>query len=75
MSIFDKFNEKKKQLMEMKQRGIKRTEQMRAEKLRKRMKLAKPGTIRYGLLYKQHPMDLMGDVWKNRKSKRAEDEK
>ena len=55
------------------QRGKEVTEQIRAEKLRKKkqkMKLVEPGTIRYGLHYKQSVGDFMKDAYERRKQKR-----
>jgi hypothetical protein len=68
----------KKQLMldkanEMKARGMVRTEQIRAERLREKQEKAEylePGTFRYGLLHRQNPLDFMSDVKKRRENKR-----
>lgn len=54
--------DKVRHLRELKKKGIEVTEQMRAEKLRKKMesgKLAGPGTIKYGLATKQSPFYLL----------------
>ena len=54
-------------------RGIKVTEQMKAEKLRKKIKQAEdsgPGTIRYGLVHKQSVKDFMKDAYDRRKTMR-----
>ena len=55
------------------QKGIKVTEQMKAEKERKKLKKAEscgPGSFRYGLAYRQNPMDFMKDVAERRKRER-----
>ena len=55
------------------QRGKKVTEQMKAEKARKKIKRAKylePGTFRYGLHYRQGVGGFMKDVKERRKQKR-----
>ena len=75
MSIIKKMKQKKKDLQAQYQRGKDRTEQMKADKLRQKMqqqKYMEPGTIRYGLLTKQNPLDLMKDVKTRRELKRKE---
>ena len=60
---------------EQMQRGLEVTQQMKAEKQRRklqRMKYYEPGTMRYGLAYKQNPVEFMEDVKKRRKQKREE---
>ena len=55
------------------QRGREVTEQMKADKYRRkceRIKYLEPGTIRYGLVHRQGVMDLMKDAYERRKSKR-----
>jgi len=59
------------------QRGRVVTEQMKADKLRrkgKRMSMYEPGTIRYGLAHKQNPLELMEDAKQRRKYKRELEE-
>ena len=73
MSLYDRVLAKKKKLEERIQRGRIVTEQMKAEKLRKnseKVKYLEPGTIRYGLVYRQGVADLMRDAYERRKSKR-----
>lgn len=51
------------------------TEQMKADKLRRkgnRLASLEPGTIRYGLIHKQHPLELMEEAKQRRKNKREE---
>lgn len=58
-------------------KGIEVTQQMKAEKQRKKlqnMKMAEPGTIKFGLTHQQHPFDLMKDTYAKRKEKRREKE-
>ena len=60
------------------QRGIKVTQQMQAEKMRRKLqkqKYLEPGSIRYGLAFKQNPLDLMNDVKEKRKQRREEKNK
>lgn len=79
IKTLDKLKAKKKQMQEQMQRGRVVTEQMRSERQRKRIqkkiqnsKLAEPGTIKYGLAYKQNPLDFMHDAYEIRKQKREE---
>ena len=61
-----------RRLEEMKQKGIERTEQLKAEKLRKKQNNAKylePGTFRYGLHYRQGVLEFMKDVKERRDQK------
>ena len=46
--------------------------QDRDKKIRAKKKLAEPGTIRYGLLYKQSPIGLTQDVIARRRRKREQ---
>lgn len=71
----DKLIKKKQELQAQYNRGKIVTEQMRADKLRRKMeqrKYMEPGTIRYGLATKQNPLDLMKDVKSRREQKRKE---
>jgi hypothetical protein len=73
MSLYDRVLAKKKKLEERIQRGRVVTEQMKAEKLRKKsekIRYLEPGTIRYGLVHRQGVTDLMRDAYERRKSKR-----
>jgi hypothetical protein len=79
MGLLNKIKKKREELTtkaeELKYRGLERTEQIRAEKLRKKQQRAKyyePGTIRYGLFYKQNPLDLMKEAKERRRQKREE---
>jgi len=77
MSWIEKIKKKKKELSDQMQRGREVTEQMKAERLRKkgkRMSRYEPGTIRYGIAHKQSPIELMGDAYQRRKEKREEKE-
>lgn len=73
MSLYDRVLAKKKKLQDQMQRGRVVTEQMKAEKYRKKaekMKYLEPGTIRYGLVHRQGVLDLMKDAYERRKNKR-----
>jgi len=76
-----KFTEKLSKFIEDKQKkiqkGINVSEQLKAERQRKKKEEAKilgPGTFRYGLVYKQNPLDFMKDVYDRRKEKRNQKE-
>ena len=59
------------------QRGVEVTEQLKAERLRKKfVKIEElgPGSIRYGMAHKQNPLDFMHDVYDKRKAKRKDKE-
>ena len=76
MSIVERLKKKKQKLKDQYQRGKEVTEQMKAERLRrkgKKMSSITPGTIRYGLANRQSPLDLMEDVKRRRKEKREEE--
>jgi len=75
MSFKDKLrdyvNSKKQQF----QRGIEVSNQMKAEKLRKKyekMGSYEPGTFRYGLGHKQKTLDFMRDAYERRKKRRED---
>lgn len=75
MSLLEKAKKKKKELSEQMQRGRIVTEQMKAERMRKRANkkaMYEPGTLRYGLTHKQNPIELMQESYERRKSKREE---
>lgn len=64
-------------MQEQMQRGRVVTEQMKAERLRKKankISYCEPGTIRYALLHRQHPLELMEEAKRRRKEKREERE-
>lgn len=74
----EKLKQKKQKLKEQYQRGKIVTEQIRAERLRKKkhkMGNYEPGMIRYGLAVKQNPIDLMKDAYERRQHKRKEKQK
>jgi len=63
--LLERLKKKKKDIADQMQRGRVVTEQMKADKLRrkgKRMSMYEPGTIRYGLAHKQNPLELMEDA-------------
>lgn len=71
----DRLQDKKKSMQDQMQRGRERTEQMKAEKRRKKLgraKYLKPGTFRYGLHYRQGVGSFMKDVKERRKQRREE---
>lgn len=73
MGLLDKLKKKKKEMQDQMQRGREVTEQKRADRLRKKGEKARyyePGTIRYGLVHKQNPLDLMKDVKRRREERR-----
>jgi len=74
MKLLERLQEKKHKMQEQMQRGRIRTEQMKADRLRKQ-KLLEPGTIRYGLFHRQGVGNLMRDALERRRSKRKEKEK
>ena len=77
MKLLEKLKKKKKKMQDQMQRGRVVTEQIKAEKLRKKGKrksLYEPGTIRYGLVYKQNPLDMMKDAKCRREQRRKERE-
>ena len=70
--IKEKLDKKKEELQAQMQRGREKTEQMRAEKLRKKIDKAKymePGTFRYGLFHRQGILEFMKEVYKRRQEK------
>ena len=71
MKILDRLQEQKKKMQEQMQRGREKTEQIHAERLRKK-KLLKPGTIRYGLMHRQGVSELMKDALERRRSRRKQ---
>jgi len=74
----DKIKKYIKSKKDQMQRGMEVTQQMKAEKMRRklqRQKYLEPGTISYGLAFKQNPLDLMQDVKEKRKQRREEKDK
>ena len=71
MKLLDRLQETKRKMQRQMQRGRERTEQMKAEKLRKK-KLLEPGTIRYGLHHRQGVGELMKDALERRRNKRKQ---
>jgi len=73
--------EKKKKLQEQYQRGKERTDQMKAEKLRKKtnkLQHMKPGAhkaIVEGMALKKSPMDVMREEYSRRKYERQQKKK
>lgn len=60
----------KKQQM---QRGIEVTQQMKAERMRRKIQNARhlqPGTMKYGLFHRQNPLEFMTEAYDVRKKKR-----
>lgn len=78
MSLRDRLEKKKQQMLEQIQRGKERTEQQRAEKLRKkheRITTMKPGArkaITEGLAMKKKPWEVARDEYERRKQARKE---
>lgn len=78
MKLKEKLQKKKTELKEQYQRGKIVTEQIRAERLRKKAeKLSnlKPGSIRRGMAMKMKPLDFMKDHYEYRKTKRQKQDK
>lgn len=77
MSLKDKLERKKQELKDRMQRGREVTEQMKAERMRKKQdktKYLQPGTFRYGLHHRQSITGFMEDVKERRRQKREEKE-
>ena len=73
MSLLERLQKKKQSMQKQIQRGREVTEQLRADKLRKKKEKAKsfePGTFRYGLHHRQSIGGFMEDVKERRKNKR-----
>ena len=64
----EKLQKKKEELQQQMQRGREKTEQLKAEKLRK-AKTYEKGTFRYGLHQKQSIWSFMQDVKERRENK------
>ena len=73
MKLLERLQKKKQKMQDQMQRGKEVTEQLRAEKLRKKKEKAKylqPGTFRFGLHHRQSISGFMEDVRERRKNKR-----
>jgi len=71
MGLRDWINQRRAEI----KRGKIELEKDRAERLRKKRKRVasiEPGTIRYGLAYKQNPLELMRDAKERRETRRKE---
>lgn len=81
MKLLDKLKEKKKKMHAQMQRGREVTEQMKAEKVRKKMNNLlhmKPGAkqaIVHGLAMKKSPMDVMKEELYRRRYEREQKKK
>lgn len=77
MKLLDKYKEKKKQWQEQMARGyqvtFEKSLQRQDERKRKRL-MAEPGTLTYGRLSKQNPIEFMHDTYARRKRIRADKE-
>ena len=72
-TLSERLQSKKQKMQEQIQRGRERTEQDRAEKLRKKKQQARhyePGTIKFGLFHHQGIGDFMKDALERRRNKR-----
>lgn len=54
------------------QRGLEITLERRLERQKKKMEQMTPGTIQYGMMMKQKPLEVMRDAYELRKRKRLE---
>lgn len=76
MKLLDKMKAKKKSMKDQMKRGMEVTEQMKAERLRKKINKRihmKPGArqaIVHGIAMRKRPMDVMKDEYNRRKYKR-----
>ena len=81
MSLLNKLKEKKDKMQKQMQRGREVTEQMRAEKLRKKINKRinmKPGArqaIVHGIALKKSPRDVMSEELNRRKYEREQKKK
>ena len=70
--LLEKLERKKLELQQQMQKGREVTEQMKADKIRKKHEKSKhfePGTFRYGLFHRQGVLDFMKDVKERREQK------
>ena len=77
MSLLERLQNKKKRMQMQIQRGRERTEQMKAEKTRRKIKRQQNlevGTIRYGLAHRQSIGSFTRDAYTRRKMRRKEKE-
>lgn len=81
MKLLDKMKAKKKSMQDQMQRGREVTEQMKAEKLRKKINKQldmKPGArqaIVHGMALKKSPMDVMREEYERRRYEREQKKK
>ena len=81
MSLLDKLREKKKSMQDQMERGRKVTEQMKAERLRKKIDKKinmKPGArqaIVHGMSMRKSPMDVMREEYDRRRFEREQKQK
>jgi len=81
MSLKDRLLKKKQEMLDQMQRGRERTEQMRAEKLRRkanRLSSMKPGARRAiieGVAMKKKPLDVMREEYSRRRFERENKKK
>lgn len=81
MSLLNKLKEKKQKMQAQMDRGRKVTEQMKADKQRKKLRKAmdrKPGAtkaISDGLVLKKSPLEVMKDEYSRRKYERKQKNK
>lgn len=78
MTLKDKLDAKKAKLLSQYKDGKKVTEQMKAERMRKKIINGKnygPGSVKYGMQHRQNPIDFMKDAYAARKTKREEKKK
>lgn len=81
MSLLDRLKEKKRSMLAQMQRGREVTEQMRADKKRKKMDNLihmKPGScqaITHGLMMRKKPMEVMREEYERRRYEREQKQK
>ena len=81
MKLLTKLKEKKDKLKKDYDRGTEVTQQMKADKIRKKMKKAKdnkPGAIKAiseGMAFKKSPLDVMKEEYERRKYEREQKHK
>ncbi len=70
MSIKERLLKKQEELTNKITKAKIESLQQQDERKRKKEKFVEKGTIRYGLLYRQNPFDLMKDVIERRRDRR-----
>ena len=73
MGLKERLEQKKKKMQDQIKRGRDRTEQQKAERIRKKKQRAKhyePGTIKYGLHHRQRIGTVMKDALDRRRKRR-----